>query len=74
MKKAVAMTLTTILILSTLSLIPLAGQEVNPADSCWDNWERCRARALASDLGTIRTTLALTTCDIALAKCLLNAI
>ncbi len=74
MKKAVAMTLTTILILSTLSLIPLAGQDVNPADSCWDNWERCRARALASDLGTIRTTLALTTCDIALAKCLLNAI
>lgn len=74
MKKALAVTLSTIIILSTLSLIPLASQDVNPADSCWDNWERCRARALESDLGVIRTTLALTTCDIALGKCLLNAI
>lgn len=74
MKKALAVTMTTIILFSTLSLIPLASQSVNPADSCWDNWERCRARALQSDFGTIRTTLALTLCDIALGKCLLNAV
>lgn len=74
MKKALAVSLSAIILFSTLSLIPLASQAVNPADSCWDNWERCRARALESDLGTIRTTLALTLCDIALGNCLLKAI
>ncbi|MBC7349942.1 MAG: hypothetical protein H5U05_08215 [Candidatus Aminicenantes bacterium] len=74
MKKALAVTLTALVIFSTLSLIPLAGQTENPADSCWNNWERCRARALASDLGVIRTTLALTLCDIALGNCLMKII
>ncbi len=74
MKKAIAVTLTTIFILSTLSLLSLAGQAENPADSCWDNWERCRARALASDLGVVRTTLALTLCDIALGNCLMKIV
>lgn len=74
MKKAVAITLSTIFILSTLALIPLASQELNPADSCWNNWERCKARALASDYGPVRMTLALTLCDIALGNCLLKAV
>ncbi|HAR36518.1 MAG TPA: hypothetical protein DCR87_06415 [Acidobacteria bacterium] len=74
MKKALAVTLTALVIFSTLSFIPLAGQTQNPADSCWDNWERCRARALDSDLGVVRTTLALTLCDIALGNCLLKII
>lgn len=74
MKKAVAVTLTALIFLSTLSFIPLASQTENPADSCWDNWERCRTRALESDLGVIRTTLALTLCDIALGNCLMKII
>ncbi len=73
MKKALAATLTTIILLSTLSFALLASESVNPADSCWDNWEKCRERAFESDYGPVRTTLALTVCDIALAKCLLNA-
>ncbi len=74
MKKAVAVTLTAIFIVSALSLLSLSGQAVNPADSCWDNWERCRTRALESDYGPVRTTLALTLCDIALGNCLLKIV
>ncbi|MCI4445125.1 MAG: hypothetical protein JHC32_03760 [Candidatus Aminicenantes bacterium] len=72
MKKAVALTLSTLFILSAFLFIPAASQ-TNPADSCWNNWERCKARALASDYGVIRTTLALTLCDIALGNCLMKA-
>ncbi|HEK85976.1 MAG: hypothetical protein ACPLZD_05305 [Candidatus Saccharicenans sp.] len=74
MKRAIALTLLTLIILSSFLLIPAASQSTNPADSCWNNWERCKARALASDMGVIKTTLALTLCDIALGNCLMKAV
>ncbi len=73
MKRAVSLTLSTLFILSFFLISPSSSMDLNPADSCWDNWERCRSRALESDMGVIRTTLALTLCDIALANCLLKA-
>lgn len=72
MKKAIALTLSAIFTISVFLLIPRTSQAAFNADACWDNWERCRTRALESDLGVIRTTLALTACDIALGKCLMT--
>lgn len=73
MKKAVALTLSALFIISIFLFIPRTSQAATDADTCWNNWERCRTRALESDLGTVRTTLALTVCDVALARCLLMA-
>ncbi|MGB9836439.1 MAG: hypothetical protein ACPLRX_06850 [Candidatus Saccharicenans sp.] len=73
MKKTVALTLSAVLLFSLFLLFPRVSKAAVSADECWNNWERCRTRALESDLGTIRTTLALTVCDIALGKCLINS-
>ncbi|MBC7365181.1 MAG: hypothetical protein JHC32_07790 [Candidatus Aminicenantes bacterium] len=71
MKKALALTLSVLFILSIFLLIPTSSKAATKADICWDDWERCRTRALESDLGVVRTTLALTVCDVALARCLM---
>jgi len=39
-------------------------------DMCYDEYDRCRERALAGDYGVIKTTLMLTACDIALPACI----
>ncbi|HUM34237.1 MAG TPA: hypothetical protein PKX32_03120 [Candidatus Saccharicenans sp.] len=71
MKKLTSLTLSLIFILSIFLFLPQASQARVSADECWDNWERCRARALQSDYGTVRTTLALTSCDIGLGRCII---
>ncbi len=70
MKKAFALTLTVAIFLSVFLLIP--SSSLADADSCYDDWERCRERALGSKAGWIRTALMLTVCDVALGKCLLT--
>ncbi|MDD8021213.1 MAG: hypothetical protein PHU81_08580 [Acidobacteriota bacterium] len=69
MKKLTALTLSLIFVLSVLFL-PLISQ-ARSADDCWNNWERCEARALQSDMGFVRTTLALMACDVGLGRCLI---
>lgn len=73
MKKAIASTLATIFLLSAVLFFPIASAAVVRADVCWDNWEACRIRSFQADMGVIRTTVALTVCDIGLGKCLLTA-
>jgi hypothetical protein len=72
MKKAIASLLATVFLLSAVLLFPLATSAAVPANVCWDNWEVCRARAFQADMGVIRTTIALTVCDVGLGKCLLT--
>jgi hypothetical protein len=71
MKKAIALTLSVIFILSVFLFFPKRS-EAEGADWCWDNWERCRERAFAADMGVLRMTLALSACDIGLGKCLVK--
>ena len=71
MKKLTSLTLSLIFILSIFLFLPQTSQARIPADQCWDNWERCRARAFQSDLETARTTMALTSCDLGLGRCLI---
>jgi hypothetical protein len=72
MKKAIASTLAAIFLLSAILFFPLAAAAAVPANVCWDNWEACRVRAFQADMGVIRTTVALTVCDVGLGKCLLT--
>jgi hypothetical protein len=72
MKKAIASTLAAIFLLSAILFFPLATVAAVPANVCWDNWETCRVRAFQADMGVIRTTVALTVCDVGLGKCLLT--
>lgn len=55
-----------------LLVLPFVVAAQSHSDYCYDEWERCRERALESDAGWIKTTLMLTACDIALFKCILN--
>jgi len=71
MKKAIALTLSIIFILSVFLFFPKRS-EAREADWCWDNWGTCRERAFAADMGVLRMTLALTACDIGLGKCLMQ--
>lgn len=61
-----------LLILLAVALLvwPMILAAQSHADHCFDEWERCRERAFASDAGWIKTTLMLTVCDVALLKCL----
>ncbi|MCX7974105.1 MAG: hypothetical protein N3B16_06330 [Candidatus Aminicenantes bacterium] len=59
-----------ILLAVGLLVLPVILASQTHADYCFNEWERCRERALASDAGWFKTTLMLTVCDIALLKCL----
>jgi hypothetical protein len=72
MKKAIASTLATVCLLSAVLVFPIASAGAVRADACWDNWEVCRIRTFQADMGVIRTTVALTVCDVGLGKCLLT--
>lgn len=54
-----------------LVVLPLVLAAQSQSDRCYDEWERCRERALESDAGWFKTTLMLTACDVALFKCIL---
>ena len=72
MKKAIALTLATVFLLSVFLWLPQSSSARTPADVCYDNWEACRTRAFESDEGIARTILLLTVCDVALGRCLLR--
>ncbi len=71
MRRPISLTLLTLVVVGVL-VLPLFLAATYHADLCYDEWERCRERAMESDAGWIKTTLMLTVCDIALAKCLLK--
>ncbi len=60
-----------ILLAVGLLVLPLVVTAQSHSDQCFNEWERCRERALESDAGVIKTTLMLTACDIALFRCIL---
>lgn len=72
MKKAIALALAAGFFLSLFVLF-VPGARAHDADYCYDNWERCRIRALESNEGWVRKAVMLTVCDLALGKCLLFA-
>lgn len=71
MRRKVGLALLTLMVVGYLFLPVLLASEFH-ADYCYDEWERCRERAFESDAGWFKTTLMLTVCDVALAKCLLK--
>ena len=72
MKKAIVVTLAVVFFLSAFLFFPASSTANTPADDCYDSWEVCRNRALESDQGWFRTAIMLTTCDLALGKCILT--
>ncbi len=71
MRQKVGVALLTLLVVGLL-VMPVLVAAQSHADYCYDEWERCRERAFEADVGWIKMTLMLTTCDIALGKCLLK--
>lgn len=71
MRQKVGLALLTLLVVGLL-VMPFLVAAQSHSDYCFDEWERCRERAFAADVGWIKTTLMLTLCDIALGKCLLQ--
>ncbi len=72
MKKAIALTLAVVIVVSAILFFPRASAAALPAYACWDNWDVCRVRSFQADEGIIRTTVMLTVCDVGLGKCLLG--
>ncbi len=62
-----------ILLAVGLLVLPFVLAAQSHSDHCYNEWERCRERALGSDAGWFKTTLMLTACDLALFKCIMNA-
>ena len=71
MKKAIALTLAAVLFLSVLIFFPRSTYA--EADRCYNDWSRCRARALDSGEPWYKVTLFLTVCDGALGWCLIRS-
>lgn len=69
MKKTIASALVAVIFLGVLLFLPRAS--FADSDYCYDNWERCRVRAMESNEGWFRKAIMLTICDLALGKCLL---
>ena len=53
-----------------LSNLAFGGKTV---DQCYNDYERCRERALQSSGGVIATTIQLTACDVGVAACIVVA-
>ncbi len=72
MKKAIAFGLAVLFVLSAVICFapPLQAQQTMP-DICYDNWGRCRVRALDLDVAWWKVAVLLTICDFSLGKCLL---
>ena len=71
MKRAVALALTGLCLLSSFLFFPQAAQG-RVADECYSNWSRCRVNAFNMDVSWYRMTLVLTVCDVGLGKCILE--
>jgi len=72
MKKAIAVMMAVVFLLSAFLFFPLVSAAALPANMCYDNWEVCRVRAFQAEEGILRTTIMLTVCDVGLGKCLLG--
>ncbi|MCM8803466.1 MAG: hypothetical protein NC827_09240 [Candidatus Omnitrophica bacterium] len=59
------------IMLLTITLFSLVFSKT--VDQCYDDYERCRIRALQSSGGVIATTIQLTACDVGVAACIVAA-
>jgi len=71
MKKAIAFVLAVFFLLSAaVYFAPTAGAQIMP-DVCYNNWGRCRYRALDLDVAWWKVAVLLTLCDLSLGKCIM---
>ena len=70
MKRAVALALVGLCLLSSFLFFPQAAQG-RIMDGCFGNWNRCRVNAFNMDVSWVRMTLVMTVCDIGLGRCIL---
>lgn len=59
--------------IALLSIIFFSMAFSKTVDQCYDDYERCRIRALQSSGGVIATTIQLTACDVGVAACIVAA-
>jgi hypothetical protein len=71
MKRAIALALAGLCLLSSFLFFPQAAQGRLP-DECYGNWNRCRVNAFNMDVSWFRMALALTVCDVGLGKCIID--
>jgi len=71
MKRAIALALAGLCLLSSFLFFPQAAQG-RVADECYGNWNRCRVNAFNMDVSWFRMAMTLTVCDIGLGKCILS--
>jgi len=70
MKRAIALMLAGACLLSCFLLLAPAVQARDVRECYW-NHTTCRRGAFLRDVGWVRTTILLTTCDISLGRCIL---
>jgi hypothetical protein len=70
MKRAVALALVGLCLLSSFLFFPQAAQG-RIVDECFSNWNRCRVNAFNMDVSWVRMTLVMTVCDIGFGRCIL---
>jgi hypothetical protein len=70
MKRAVALALVGLCLLSSFLFFPQAAQG-RIVDECFSSWNRCRVNAFNMDVSWVRMTLVMTVCDIGFGRCIL---
>ncbi len=70
MKKAIAFALLAGMGLGLVLVAAAPARAAVRADQCYENYDACRHNALTNNMGTLKTALALTMCDIALGRCI----
>ena len=71
MKKVIAIALAGICLLSLVTVFSQAVQgQDRGVDRCFNNYDRCRTKAFNMDAGWVKMALVLTTCDLALGRCI----
>jgi len=70
-KKVIAIALAGICLLSLVAVLSQAVQgQDRGVDRCFNNYDRCRTKAFNMDVGWVKMSLVLTTCDLALGRCI----
>lgn len=70
MKKLIAVSLTALIVFAVVAFFPTA-VAAHDMQHCYNDYEICRANAFSNSMNVVKTTFALTVCDIALGKCIL---
>lgn len=72
MKRTVSLALALLMLVSAALFFPRRAEAIT-VDQCYGNHNRCWELAMAANVGVIKRTLILTTCDVALGVCIIKA-